>query len=143
MLTRVRDDEDDGIADVAHALARQQRARRGNGRRAVAALARAIARHVAHAVGGQVGACEHGEDARSTRRRARVDPDDARVGVGRAHEHPVRLARHVEVVGVAAEAVEQPRVLDAAHGLPDGELLDGNRLAHYLSFRSSAGPMYG
>ena len=63
--------------------------------------------------------------------------------VWRAHEDGVGLARHVHVVRVAAEPVEQPCVLDAAHGLPDGEFLDGDRLAHYFSFRSSAGPTYG
>ena len=59
----VGDDERDGIADVADPLAREQRARRGERRRAVAALARAVGRHVAHAVGGEVGSREHREHA--------------------------------------------------------------------------------
>src|SRR5262249_41713879 len=135
--------EDHGIADVAHALARQQRTRRGEGRRAVAALARAIGRHAPHSVGGQLGAREHGDDAGRTRRDVRVDRGDARVGVWRSHEHRVDLARHVDIVGVTAEAVQQPRILHAPGRLTDGELLDGDGLAHYLSFRSSAGPTYG
>jgi hypothetical protein len=141
---RFRDDERDRIADVPHTLAHEQRARRPGRRRAVTALARAIRRQIAEAVGGDIGARQDRQHTRRCDRRARVDRRNARMGMRRAHEHGVHLARQVNVVGIAAEPAQEPPILHAAHGLADGELLDADRLAHdYLSFRSSAGPTYG
>ena len=57
-------------------------------------------------------------------------PRDARVGVRRAHEHGVHLARESHVVRIAAEALDEPRILDPAHRLADGELLDDDRVTH-------------
>jgi len=36
----------------------------------------------------------------------------------------------VHIVGVATEPLEQARILDAAHRLPDAEFFDGHRIGH-------------
>ena len=90
----------------------------------------AIGRQVAEAVGREIGAGEHREHAGRAERRGGVDAADARVRVGRAHHHRVGLARQVHVVGVAAEPLDQARVLEARDGLAHREFLDGDRVAH-------------
>ena len=51
------------------------------------------------------------------------------MSVGRADDRGVRLARQAHVVRVAAEPLQEPRILQAADGLTDGELLDGDLMA--------------
>src|SRR6185369_6895718 len=59
-----------------------------------------------------------------------VDPAEAPVRVRGAHHDRVGLAGHVDVVGVAPEALDQPRVLEAPHRLADRELRRDDWLAH-------------
>jgi hypothetical protein len=47
------------------------------------------------------------------------------VRVRAAHHHGVGLPRQVDVVGVAARAAHQGRILGAPHRLTDAELLQG------------------
>ena len=129
-LVRLGDHERDGVTDVTSPPTRQRGAGRGEGRRAVTALAIAIGREIADVVGGQVVGREDREHARRRERRAPVDPSNARVGVGRAHQDGPGLTGKVDVVRVATQPLHQPRVLDPAHGLPDGELLDDDRITH-------------
>jgi len=115
---------------VTDALARERRPGRGEGGRAVASLARCVGRQVAEAVGGQVLARQHRDDAAGVQRGGGGDGPDPGVGVGRPHDDGVGLAWQGHVVGIAAEAAQQARVLQTAHGLSHGELLDGHRLPH-------------
>ena len=55
-----------------------------------------------------------GDDAVARHGRRRVDRDDLRVGLGRAHPRGPQLALKVDVVDVGALAGDQPRVLLAA-----------------------------
>jgi hypothetical protein len=57
---------------------------------------------------------------------------DARMRHGRAHEGQEELARGRHVVGEAALAGDQRRVLDAAHGLAAAEALGLERRVHRL-----------
>src|SRR5262249_24976942 len=52
-------------------------------------------------------------------RSARLDPLDPGVGMRRAHEARIRLARHVDVVAIAAAADEQARVFLPQDGLAE------------------------
>jgi hypothetical protein len=130
LLGRVRDDQRDGIADVADALAGQRRPRRGERRRAIATLASGVGGQVTQTVGGDVGSGEHGEHAGGPRRGRDIHRPDARVGVRRAHDDGVGLPRQAHVVRVAAEALEEAGILQAAHRLSDGELLGDQQLTH-------------
>ena len=51
------------------------------------------------------------------------NPDEA-VRVPAAYHHPINLAGQADIVGVAAVAAQQHRILDAGHSLPDGKFLD-------------------
>ena len=52
-------------------------------------------------------------------RARRVDRDDARMRMGRAHHRRIGLAVEIEIVGEAALAGDEPRVLLARHRLAD------------------------
>jgi hypothetical protein len=62
---------------------------------------------------------DHGQHAGHRARGARVDADDARVGVGTAQRRGVRDVRDVEVVHEARAPGDEPRVLAAAHARAD------------------------
>ena len=67
----------------------------------------------------EIGARDDAEDTRQRARPRRVDPRDARVGMGAAQQLAVRHARHDEVVGVPGLAGDlRPRV-DLRKRLPD------------------------
>ena len=122
--------ERDRIAHVADALADQRGARGGERGRAVAALARAVGRQVAEAVGREIGAGEHREHAGRASAAAGSMPRMRACACGRAQHHRVGLARQAHVVGVAAEPLDEARVLEARDGLAHREFLDGDRVAH-------------
>jgi hypothetical protein len=130
LLRRLRDHHRHRIADVTDAIARQRRARRLDRGRAVAPLARGVARQVAELVRRVVRAGEDRDHAGRLRRARGIDRPDARVRVRRPHDERIRLAREVHVIGVAPEALDEARVFDTAHGLPDCELLDDDGLTH-------------
>src|SRR5439155_17353393 len=132
----------DRIADVTNLIADQRRARGGDCRRSVAPLARLVSRHVAEAVGGPVGAGQHGQDAGRAASRRDVHGSDARVGMGRTDDHGVRLVRQAHVVGVTPESLDQARVFETADRLADRELFDGDWFTHdgaavYARYRAS------
>jgi hypothetical protein len=120
---RLGDDEGDGVADEAHLVEGEREPQRLVHRRAVAVLERDIALERAVAGGREVLAGEHAEHAGQRPRGGRVDAADDAVGVAAAHHHGIGLPGNVEVVGIAAVALHQARVLGAAHRLPDGEFL--------------------
>ena len=120
---RLGDDAGDGVADEAHLVGRQRRARRLPHRRAVPILERHDA--FERAVFGEVGA---GIDAKHARHRARgrgVDALDHAMRDAAAHHHRIGLAGELDVVGVAALAAHQRGVLGAGHRLADAELHQG------------------
>jgi hypothetical protein len=71
------------------------------------------------AVGHEVAAGEQRQHARDRHGGGDVDRADARMGVGRTHEHGVGLSGQVYVVGVAALAGDEAQVLLPADRLPD------------------------
>jgi len=111
------DDHRDDLADEPHAVGRDRRVRGDEGHVAarqhvlVGIAGHRTVREWLHAVGGRVRARQHGDDAGGREGATCLDPIDLGVGVRRAHEARVRLARHVDVVAVAASADEQARVL--------------------------------
>ena len=50
--------------------------------------------------------------------------------VRRSHDGGVGLAGKGHIVRIAAEALDEARVLQAAHGLADSELFDGHGVSH-------------
>src|SRR5262245_39112460 len=72
-------------------------------------------RHAYVAIGEIILADEHGDDARTSTRGRRVDRYNSGVGVGRAHEHGIRLIRQRDVVGVIAAPAHEAQILEARH----------------------------
>ena len=119
---RLRDDEGDRVADVAHAVRREAVVRRRPHGAAVGTLALERHPHRAEPVARDVGAREHGEDAGSARGGGGVEGADPRVGVHRPHDDGVRLAGKVDVVVETALAPQEPDVLEPFDRLPDSKL---------------------
>ena len=84
---RVGDDSHDRLAAVAHRGACQREARRLHHRGAVARANRPQRPHRRHAVRRHVGAGEHSHHAGHGLGGRGVDPANACMGVGRAHQH--------------------------------------------------------
>ena len=84
---RLRDHRHDRFTAMAHRGARQREARRLHHRRAVARANRPQRPHRRHAVRRHVGAGEHSHHAGHGLGGRGVDPANARMGVGRAHQH--------------------------------------------------------
>ena len=110
-----------GLADMAHAVARQARPRRAEHRRAVAPLGGGQAAHVAEPVGGIILPGQDREHARHLQRGARVDAADLGVRMGRAQEDRIGLIVEGDVVRVAPPALQEPWSFDLADRLADGK----------------------
>ena len=133
VLGRVRgggDDERDRLADVADAVAREQRQLDGD--------------EVLAAQGGdervdvlQVARGEHRVDAVEGERLLRVDARDAGAGVGRADEGGVAQPRALEVVDERAVAREVAAVLDGPDGAPDPAAVLVGRVTRHRADRAS------
>ena len=126
----VADDERDGVADVADAVAGDRPALRGldldAGRRPGHRQRR---EQVAHVVAGV-----DGLDAGARERGRRVDRDDVRVRLARAHDGGVQHAGQGEIVDERRAARDQARVLLAAQRLAD-VLRGGDGGRHTLILR--------
>ena len=117
----------DRFADMPRLVGRQQRIGPDEHRAAVGpgelhvefGLRHRIVRDRPKLVGGAVGAGEHAEHARHRLRRRGIDRDNARVRIRRTHHHRIGLAVEIEIVGEAALAGDQPRILLARHRLAD------------------------
>ena len=110
------DDDGDRLADMADLAVREDRP--------VAGLAVVLARHAHGKRGGREKRCEirHREHAVHAGQRPRgggVDGADAGVRQGAPDEGGVQHAGKADVVGEAAAAREQRRILDAADGLAE------------------------
>ena len=119
---RLGDDAGDRIADIAHLVFGERAAPRLFQRRAVAALERHIA--FERAVALEVSRGIDREHARHLAGRIGVDGADHPMSVAASHHHRISLAGQADIVGVAAVAAQQHRILDARHRLPDGKFLD-------------------
>jgi hypothetical protein len=123
---RLGDDECHRLADKACPVGRQ-RVMAGSDRRGTAQprldVGRrrepGIVRDRAEPGGKVVGAGQHSEHSRCGERRRLVHRDDAGMGIGRAHEAGLRLARQCDVVAEAAPAGQQAKILLAPHRLAD------------------------
>ncbi len=138
---RLGDDEGDVIADPAHAVLGEDRIARLDHRRAVAALQAARDRQIAPAGRLDVGGGQHRQHAGRLFRGAHVERLDLRVRVLRAQHDAVRHAGQLDVVDIAAAALQQPRILEPRHALSDGEFTHWPCLLE-LSF-SFTGPVRG
>ena len=115
------DDNGDGLADVAHPTAGEQRARRQHHQTAVAIVDRCETGQTAETGRLDVRADIDGKHAGRGGGRVGIDHHKLCMGVGRAQKIRVDLTRQVDVVGVLALAGEQSRVLLAPHRLTDSE----------------------
>ncbi len=130
LLARLGHHQGDRIADMAYSVARKRRPRRREGRRSIASLAGGVCRQVAEPIGRDVGPGQHRKHSWRPPRDGAIKLANARVRMRRADHDGVGLAGEVHVVGIMAETLDETRVLQAAHGLPDGKLFDDQWVAH-------------
>ena len=120
------DDEDDRLAQIAHTVGRHRQMGDVDGGIAGKGAERAlgVVPRVGRigemsdrlAAGGDViGAGDDGEHARLTLGLGRVDGDDARVRVGRAHEYGMAFAGQCEVVGETPIPPDEAKILEPHH----------------------------
>ena len=110
LVERLGNDHRHRLADEAHAVAREQRHRRGELRRAVAALARLLRLLQAEREHGRVVAGQDVEHARRLPRALHVDRDELGVRVLGTHHIGARLVDQADVVDIAAVAAHEIRV---------------------------------
>ena len=118
------------VPDVAHRVRREHRMGRRLVRLPVLAGHRPAADERALAVRREVRPGQHRHHPGRGSRGRGVEGERG-VGMGRAHERGVRLARKVRVVGVIAGPGEEPVVFGAGHRCPDAVL------SHVSSLRAS------
>ena len=111
-LRRARNHEGDRVADMAHHAVGQHRMRRVLPRRAVAVGQLHRAGHRADAVGREVARRVGRHHARERQRRGDIDRDDPRRRVRAAQHDAMKRTGPGRVVGVAAGAAKQARILD-------------------------------
>ncbi len=121
LLQRLGDDEGDGIADIAHPLAGEERLRRGEGGAAVAPLARRLRALGAEPAHRLVLAGEHQQHAGHRPCGVGGDRHDAGMAVRRAQHIAAHLPGDRHVVDITAGAADQIRVLLARDRLADAE----------------------
>ena len=115
------DDGGDRVAHIAGNIRRQRRARRISARAAVTVDQRDLAGNSAQPFRHQVGAGQHRDHAGRGSRRLDIDAQNPRMCMGRTqHMATQRILRH-RIVGEAAPARQQSRILDPRNTLPDPE----------------------
>ncbi len=120
----LRDDAGHRIADEAHLVGGERRARRLEHRRTVTVVERHHAFQGAVAGGREIGAGENCKHAGHGAGGGGIDrPNDA-VGMVAANDDGMGLTGQCDVVGIASGAAHQYRILGAQHGLADAELGD-------------------
>ena len=73
--------------------------------------------------GRAVSAREYGRNARHRLRRAGIHTQDSGVGIQRANHGRMELPGKIEIIAETSPTGEEPGVLPAGHGLPDGTKL--------------------
>ena len=107
------------VAHIAHLALGKRRVGPCLHRAAILGMDHPAADEPADLVGREVVAREDGDHARHDHGRSRVDGPDRRVGMRRAEEIRVGLARSVEVVDVASLAGDETLILFPADGCAD------------------------
>jgi hypothetical protein len=79
---------------------------------------------------GNVGTGQHREHSWRFPRDGGIHAANARVGMRRPDHDGMGLAGEVHIVRIMAETLDETRVFQAAHGLPDGKLFDDQWVAH-------------
>jgi len=120
------DDHDHGVADMAHSVRSQRSVRRLGHGAAVLVLDAPAAGQAADIVLRHVGAGEHGDHAGGFCRPGGIELADLRMGMRRAQDMGIELARAIDVVDVGAAAGEKAEVFLAAHGGADAVLAHGD-----------------
>src|SRR5690554_6213000 len=133
------------VADVADLLRSQGRMRAHLHRRAVFRMNHPAADQSADLVGGEVLAGEDAENARRAARGTQVDVLDDRMGVRRADEDRIGLARPADVIDVLPSARDEAEILAAPYRSADARAghgvissraptlpPDGSRLSSWL-----------
>jgi hypothetical protein len=82
-------------------------------------------------IGDVVAASEHGEHTRRRKRCCFVDGSNVCMSMGRAHNYGVRQSGQLDIVGEAALAGQEMRILFAPHRLTD-TVRDGARRVHAI-----------
>jgi hypothetical protein len=113
MFARLRDHRGNGLADVAHALARQRPTRRFRHSAAIARADRPERAHRADLIGGHVTAGENGDDARRSAGPRSVNVADDGVRVRGTDDHAVQFAGKADVSNETSSSAQQPEILDA------------------------------
>ena len=121
------DHHGDRFADMARLVGGQQQMRADEHRAAagrgelhvVFGLRQRIVRNGLEPIGRAIGAGEDAEHARHRFCPRRIDRDDARMRIRRAHHRRIGLAVESEIVGEAAIAGDEPRIFLARHRLAD------------------------
>ena len=120
--------EGHAVAEPAHAVFRQDRIARLVLRRAVAPLEAARNGQIVEAGGFHIRRSEHRQHAGRGFGRRGVERLDPGVRMRRAQHHAMHQAGQLDVVGIAAAALDQPRILETRHALTDCEFAHGNVL---------------
>jgi hypothetical protein len=115
----------DRLADVAHDIARQRKARRLGHGFAVARLNDPQRPHGPDAVGGHVVSAEHRDDARTSARRGCIDRANLRVPMEGAHENAMQGTGSIDVGHEAATAEQKAAILEAAKRRTDALMIAG------------------
>ena len=108
-----RDDEGDMVADMAHPILAEHRAKRVDAGAAVPVFHRDGAGQLVGAVGRDVVLQDDGQHAGCGFGSLDVDALDARMGLGRAHHHAVSLTIEADVVGIPAASGDESLILDS------------------------------
>src|SRR5262249_47969458 len=128
----------DAIADAAHLVAHEDRTPGAQALGAADIFGHEIGRQTAEAIGLNVFARQHTNDARGAARSLGVDALDPRMRMRREHDHRVSLVRQLDIVDKAAMAGEKAPVLDPAHRLADAVGLPIKMLVHERSLTALA-----
>ena len=128
LFRRLRDDEGDRVADITHPVGLEHGAAGIGHARAARPRHIHLAGQHRQAVGRRILPGEHGHDAGRRLGRARVEAQDAGMGVRAAKHDRVGLALDVDIVREAPGAGHEARVFLAPHRLADAELV------HFLAF---------
>ena len=127
LFDRVRDDEGDGIADIAHLHFRQRGEMRAIHGRAVALLLASGPGQIAVTGVGPILADQNGANAGRRLRLRGVEARDFRMGVGGAQHDAKEHAGEGEIVHITTAALQKARILKACNRLSDCKLTHGVR----------------
>jgi hypothetical protein len=116
---RLRNNQCDRLADMAHLALGENRTRRVVARRAVTASERRRTRHIAKTIDADIVAGADEQYARHLARSRRIDALDVGVAHRRAQHKGVRHIRQHHIVGVSPLPGNEPQILKSPYRLTD------------------------